>query len=63
MNKIHDFCYHTGTGTIYVYPIGDEYKKQILKKDNFGYFFKRKGVIERINNTEEIERVKNYINN
>ena len=46
------------TGDVYVYPIVDENKRAILRSDNFGYFFKRKGVIERIDDKEEIERVK-----
>ena len=62
-SKIHALCFNTKTGQIYVYPIGYEYKRSILKKDNIGYFFKRNGVIERITDKEEIERVNNYINN
>lgn len=63
MKKINSLAYNTMTGDVYVYPIVDENKRAILRSDNFGYFFKRKGVIERIDDKEEIERVKNYINN
>lgn len=63
MKKIHALCYNTQTGKVYIYPKGNEYKKFPLKIDRIGYFFKRKGIIERITNIEEVERVKNYINN
>ena len=61
-SKIHALCFNTKTGQIYIYPKGFEYKKFILRSDNLGYFFKMNGIIERITNEEEIERVKNYIN-
>ncbi len=63
MKKIHSLAYNTTSGNVYVYPIGDEYKRYILRCDIFGYFFKRKGIIERITNIEEVEQVKNYLNN
>ena len=63
MKKIHSLAYNTTSCVIYVYPIEDKEKRYILRNDNFGYFFKYKGIIERITNEEEIERVKNYINN
>ena len=63
MKKINSLVYNTQTGDIYVYPIGNEYKRSILRKDNIGYFFKKDGVVERITDKEEIERVEKYINN
>lgn len=63
MKKINSLAYNTKTGDIYVYPIGNEYKRSILIKDNIGYFFKKNGVVERITDKEEIKRVKKFINN
>ena len=63
MKKINSLAYNTKNGDVYIYQIGNEYKRSILRKDNIGYFFKKDGIIERITDKEEIERVEKYLNN